>query len=87
VDLGAGTARPGLAHHPEIVLLVAIDDVDVRVQADAAELFGPEAPGFLVAFGGVVFGLVRLVDGGVDALRRKFPDFDDEFPRQLMAPA
>ena len=32
VDLRARAARAGVAHHPEIVLLVAVDDVDRRVE-------------------------------------------------------
>ena len=32
VDLGTGTARPGITHHPEIVFPVTVNDVDLRVQ-------------------------------------------------------
>ena len=78
VDLGAGAAGAGVAHHPEVVLLVAVDDVDVGIEADAAEFFGPDVPGFLVALSGVA--LAGLVDGGEDACRRELPALDDEFP-------
>jgi hypothetical protein len=71
VDLGAGAAGAGVAHHPEVVLLVAVDDVDVGIEADAAEFLGPDVPGFLVAVGGVAS--VWLVDGGEDAGRGEFP--------------
>ena len=81
VDFGAGTARAGFAHHPEVIFLAAVDDVDGRIETDAAKFLGPKIVGFFVAVGGVVLVLVRLIDGRVDALRRKFPDFDDEFPR------
>ena len=53
MDLGAGTAGAGVAHHPEVVLLVAVDDVDVGIMTDAEELLGPDVPGFLVAVSGV----------------------------------
>ncbi len=78
MDLGARTAGAGVAHHPEVVLLVAVDDVDVGIEADAAELLGPDVPGFLVALSGVAFA--GLVNGGEDACRRELPALDDEFP-------
>lgn len=81
VDFGARTARAGFAHHPEVIFLAAVDDVDGGVKADAAEFFRPEIPRFFVAVSGIVLVFVRLVNRGVDALRWKFPDFDNEFPR------
>jgi len=33
MDLGARAAGAGVAHHPEIILLVAVDDVDLRIEA------------------------------------------------------
>ena len=80
VEFGARTAGAGLAHHPEIVLLVAVDDVHFRVEAGGAELLRPDVPGFLVELGGVTLGLVRLVDGGVEAVLRELPDLGDELP-------
>ena len=80
VDFGARTARPGIAHHPEIVFFVAVDDVDFGIQAGGTEFFGPEFPGFLIAAGRITEGSIRLVNGGIHPLRRKFPDVDDEFP-------
>ena len=80
VDLGAGAAGAGVGHHPEVVLLVAVDDVDVGIEADGAEFFGPEVPAFFIAVGRVAFFLVRLVDGGEDAARGEFEALDDEFP-------
>ncbi len=80
VDLGAGAAGAGVGHHPEVVLLVAVDDVDVGIEADGAEFFGPEVPAFFIAVGGVAFLFVRLVDGGEDAARGKFEALDDELP-------
>ena len=81
MDLGAGAAGAGVAHHPEVVFLVAVHDVDVGVEADGAVMRGPEFPGFLVAVGGVALGFVGLVNGGIDALGGEFPAVDDELPR------
>ena len=53
VHFGARTAGAGFAHHPEVVLLVAVDDVDFRVEAGGAEFLGPAVVGFLVEFAGV----------------------------------
>ena len=114
VDFGAGTARAGFAHHPEIVLLVAGDDVDARIATDGGEFLRPIHRGFLIGdlerrgvrirrdvgrgrhrqrenlfeFNGPLlfptgFAKIRTEDGGVEALRRKLPDFDDEFPRPI----
>ncbi len=79
VDFGAGAAGAGVAHHPEVVLLVAVHDVDVGVEADAAEFFRPEVPCLLVAVGGIAGA--GLVDAGIDAFGGEFPDLDDQFPR------
>jgi len=80
VDLGARTAGAGLAHHPEVVLLAAVDDVHLRVEAHRAELRRPQLPGLLVALGRVLLGRIGLVDGRVDALRRELPDLDHQLP-------
>ena len=42
VQFGAGTARAGVAHHPEIVLLVAVDDVDGGIEPGGAEIRRPD---------------------------------------------
>ena len=80
VNFRAGAAGAGVGHHPEVVLLVAVDDVDVGIEADGAEFFGPEVPAFFIAVGGVAFVFVRLVDGGEDPARRELEALDDEFP-------
>ena len=81
VQFRARTARAGSAHHPEIVLLAAVDDVDFRVEADDAEFFSPAIPSFLVKFAGIVLGFVRRINRRVKPRRRKFPFLDDQFPR------
>ena len=83
VQLGAWAAGAGLAHHPEVVLFVAIHDVDGGVEAFGAEFFGPEVPCLLVALGGVADGFVGIVNGRIDALRGEAPALDDQLPRPL----
>ena len=48
MQLGARTARTCLAHHPEIVFLVARNNVDLRVEAGGAKMYRPVVPSFLV---------------------------------------
>jgi hypothetical protein len=38
VELGAGAARAGVAHHPEVVLLVAVDDVEAGSRPAAMKI-------------------------------------------------
>ena len=75
VEFGAGAAGAGVAHHPEVVLLAAEDDVDGGVESGFFEYGFPEVVGLLVE-GGWVSGL-GLVDGGVEAVFGEFPDFGD----------
>jgi len=81
VEFRARAARAGLAHHPEVVGLVAVDDVNVRVESGGAEFLGPEIPRRLVALGGVA--LAGLVNGRVEPLRREAPAPDDQLPRPV----
>ena len=80
VEFGARAAGAGLAHHPEIIFLIPVHDVDLGVEAGRAELLGPDVPGFLVELGRVALGFIGLVDRGVEAVLREFPDFGDQFP-------
>ena len=79
VDLRARTARAGLAHHPEIVLFVAVHDVDRGIEPDAAELLRPQLPRLLIALARIA--RIGLVDGGVNAVRREMEALDDQLPR------
>ena len=56
VQFRARPARAGLAHHPEIVLLVAVDDVNCRVEPGLAKFSRPEIPGLLVEFARIALG-------------------------------
>ena len=81
MQLRAGAAGAGLAHHPEVVLHVTIYDVYRRIDSLRAEECGPDIPCFLVELAGVA-GL-RCVDRCVEAVGRKAPAFDDELPCPL----
>ena len=83
VELGARTAGAGLTHHPEVVFLVPVHDVDRRIEAGGPELLRPDVPGFLVKRGRVALGRVGLIDGGVEAVLREPPDLGDELPGEV----
>ena len=78
MQLRAGAAGAGFTHHPEVVLLVTVHDVDGGIESDGAEFFSPDFPCLLVARGGVAW--LGIVDRGVKAGGREFPTADDEFP-------
>ena len=81
MQLRAGAAGAGFAHHPEVVLLVAVYNMDGWIKSGRAEFLGPDFPCLFVARGGVA-GL-GMVDRGVEAGGREFPTADDEFPRPV----
>ena len=83
MKLAARAAGAGVAHHPEVVFLVAVDDVDFRVKAGGAELRGPGVIGFLVEVAGVAFGLVGGIDRRIEPVLGELPDFGDQFPGPL----
>jgi hypothetical protein len=80
MDFGARAAGAGVAHHPEIILLVAVDDVDGGIEAGALEDFRPDVAGLLVEVGGIVFRFVGRIDGGEEAPGGDAPDFREKFP-------
>ena len=80
VQFRARAAGAGLAHHPEVVLFVAVDDVNGGVESGGAEFPGPCVVGVLVKFGGVALACVWGIDGGVEAGSGEVPDLGDEFP-------
>ena len=80
VELRARAAGSGLAHHPEIIFLIPVHDVDLGVEAGGAELLGPDFPGFLVEVRRIALRLVGLIDGSVKAVLRELPDLGDELP-------
>src|SRR6266446_3939207 len=77
MDFAARSARAGLAHHPEVVFLVAIDDVDFWIEPGSAKFFLPEAVGFLIELAWLALLFIRRIDGCVKATLWKFIDFGD----------
>ncbi len=75
VDLAARTARPRVAHFPEVVLLRAEVDVRRVDVGDGAPQFG----GFVVGFQTV--SLVPAEDGGVQPALVDAPDVGEQIPR------
>ena len=73
VDFGAGSTRTGIAHFPEIVFLVAIDDAVFRDQV--------QPDGACVVIGRKAIGLVATENGHVQAAFVEFIMLGKEFPR------
>ena len=71
VQLATRAARAGVAHHPEIILLVAIDDVHGGVEPGGGKDRRPTVVRLLVELAWLAFA--RLVHGGVEPLFRKPP--------------
>src|SRR4026208_1820607 len=80
MDFGAGTARPGLAHHPEVVLLAAVNDVDFGIESGGREESGPMIVRFLVELARLALRFGGVVTRCIEPLFREFPDACDEFP-------
>jgi hypothetical protein len=86
-DLGAGAARTGVAHHPEVVgrvaraLVVADADHSFRGHAD---LLGPDVVG-LVVFG--IHGDRELVLGQLEHCRQQLPCIIDRITLEIVAEA
>jgi quinolinate synthase len=80
----AGAARelgrpgPRLAHHPEIVFLAPVDNMNSRVEPFLFEDGGPQVVGFLIEIGGFAFS--RFVNGGIKTFLRELPDLGKELP-------
>ena len=72
VNLAAGTAGAGIAHFPEVVVLVAVEHVVGR------QVLEPGLPGFGVQLGPVFLG--ALEDGGVQFGPVNFIYFREQFP-------
>ena len=75
MDFRARAAGTGIAHHPKIVGLAAIENVNSRVELGFTKKTGPMLICFLIKL--ARFADVGFVNGGVKALRRKFPALDE----------
>ena len=80
VQLRAGTAGAGLAHHPEVILHAAVHHVHLGIHALGSKQLGPHIIGLLVELTGVTLLLVRGVHGGVQALHGETPALYDKLP-------
>ena len=63
-----------VAHHPEIIGLAAIENVNLRVEIGFPKQARPVIMRFLIEF--TRFARTGLVNGRIKALRWKFPAFD-----------
>ena len=81
VQFAAGAAWAGVAHHPEIVLFISVNNVHVRVESGLFEDGLPEIVRLLIQFAGVA--LARFVHRGEETLLWEFPDLGDQFPCPL----
>ena len=76
-------ARASVAHHPEIIFLIAVNDVDIGFKSGGLKFLRPNVPRFLIQFARVAFARIRLIDGCVKAMSREFPNLGHKFPRPL----
>ncbi len=75
VDFRAGTAGTGIAHLPEVVMLVAVDDMIGR------EMLFPISSSLVVA--AQTFLRRAFENGGIKTFRVKFKHIDKIFPRPI----
>ena len=81
VQLAARTARTRVAHHPEVVFFVAVDDVHGGVEPGRTEMPRPAIPSLLVERARIAVG--RRIDCGVNSRRRKMPAVHQQLPRPV----
>ena len=92
MDLRTGTAGAGLAHHPEVVLAVAVDDVDGRIEARLFKDRRPEIVGLLIELGRIALGRsidrrIKTIRGETPALREQLPGPVDRLGLEVVAEA
>ena len=80
MDFRAGAAGAGFAHHPKVVFLATVNDVDLGIETGGGEFRGPEVIGIEVKVARIVSGFVGAIDSGVEAVAGEFPDLGDQFP-------
>ena len=83
VNFRARSARTGLSHHPKIILLAAIDDVNFRVQSRRGKLRRPKIVCLLIKLARIALFFVRTVNRRVKTIFWKLPNFRDQFPRPI----
>ena len=81
VQFTAGTTRAGVAHHPKVILFVAVNNVHGGVEPGGGENFRPITISLLVELARVA--ITGLVHGGVQAFLGEPPSAGDQLPRPL----
>ena len=78
VQFAARAARAGVAHHPEVILLVTVDNMHGGIKAGGGEDLRPIIVCLLIEFTGIA--IARFVHRGVQTLFRETPRAGDQFP-------
>ena len=75
MQLGAGAAGTCLSHHPEIIILVSVDDMNGRIESFGSEEGSPKIMSLLIKASRVTF--LWLIDSSIETLGRKMPTLDE----------
>ena len=81
MKLRAWTTGTSLAHHPEVVLHVAIHNLALGITSCFFKQYRPEVISFLVELPWIT--LSRHVNGRIKPIRRKPPTLNDKLPSPL----
>src|SRR6202022_2890715 len=73
--------RPGITHHPKIVLPIPVNDMDRRIEARVLESGCPIVVRLLIKGRWIRF--TGLINSGVQAFRRELPTSDQKLPCPL----
>ena len=80
MKLRTWTTGARFAHHPKIVLLIAVEDVHGGIEPFGFEDGLPDGVGLSVEFGGISGGLIRRINGREETLGRNAPYLGQKFP-------
>ena len=81
MKLGAWTTRTGIAHHPEIIFLVSVNDMNRWIEPSSEKEPGPMIVRFLIEF--TRFVRLGKINRGIKTLGRQFPALHHQFPCPL----
>ena len=81
VQFAARPARTRVAHHPEVVFFVAVDDVHGGIKPGCTEVRRPSIPCLLIERTGVA--VARCIDRGVKSRGGEMPALHEQFPRPV----
>ena len=74
----ARTARTRVAHHPEVILLVAGHDVHLRIESGSPKMHRPVIPRLLIKLARITRS--RRINGGIETRSGKFPPINEQLP-------